>query len=262
MLNVRYVNYIIRPDGCYNFKHSDGKITTINRVYTLVKDLKVTSDKWLDEVERPDLRYQGVEDVKVFQDNGELLFLGTVEHPQTGAISVGHGVYDMTLTMLKAEAFPSPMGRGCEKNWCYFHDASGARRVVYDWSPLMIGIDSGNRMFVQTRDTNVPQFFSDVRGSTNGVRVGDEVWFLCHIANYTTPRTYYHLIVILDVNTLAYKKHSILFKFTSECIEYALGLVVETERILISYSRMDRTSAILTVPRALVDSVLFPKKNN
>lgn len=262
LLNVRYVNYYIMPDGSYNFKHSDGKITTINRAYTLDKHLKVVTDKWLDDVERPDLRYQGVEDVKVFQDNGQLLFLGTVEHPQTGAITVGHGMYDMNLNLLKAEAFMSPLGRGCEKNWCYFHDASGGRRIVYDWSPLTIGIDSGNRMMIQTKEANVPQFFSDVRGSSNGVCVGDELWFLCHIANYTTPRTYYHLIVILDVNTLAYKKHSILFKFNSDCIEYALGLVVEPERILISYSRMDRTSAVLAMPRALADSVLFPKQNN
>lgn len=262
LLNVRYVNYTIRDDGSYNFKHSDGKITTINRVYTLDTNLSITSDKWLDDVERTDLRYQGVEDVKVFQDKDTLLFLGTVEHPQTGAITVGHGTYDMSLNLLKSEAFTSPAGRSCEKNWCYFHDAHGDRRVVYDWSPLTIGVDSGNRLMIQKKDTNVPQFFSDVRGSSNGTRVGDELWFLCHIANYTTPRTYYHVIVILDINTLAYKKHSILFKFNSDCIEYALGLVVETERILISYSRMDRTSAVIVVPRSLVESVLFRADNS
>jgi len=97
-----------------------------------------------------------------------------------------------------------------------------------------------------------------VRGSTHGMRFGGELWFLCHIANYTTPRTYYHLLVVLDGDTLELKRHSILFKFADESIEYALGLIVESERILISFSRFDRTSAVLVMPRALMESELFP----
>ena len=105
---------------------------------------------------------------------------------------------------------------------------------------------------------SVPPFFRDVRGSTHGMRFGGELWFLCHIANYTTPRTYYHLLVVLDGETLAIKRHSILFKFADESIEYALGLIVEAERLLISFSRYDRTSAVLTMPRTLMESELFP----
>ena len=258
LLNVRYVNYTIRPDGSYGFKHSDGKITTINRVYTLDKTLAITSDKWIDDVERPDLRYQGVEDVKVFQDNDKLLFLGTVEHPKTGAVTVGHGIYDMTQTMLKSKAFRSPTASGCEKNWCYFHDLSGVRHIVYNWAPISIAREVDDETIaIHTRHKFIPNFFPDVRGSSHGVRVGDELWFLCHIVNYTMPRTYYHIIIVLELNGFAYKRHSILFKFHSECIEYALGLVVEHERILISYSRMDRSSAVIEVPRDVVDSVLF-----
>jgi hypothetical protein len=64
------------------------------------------------------------------------------------------------------------------------------------------------------------------------------------------------MIVVLD-ETLAYKKNSILFKFHDICIEYALGMIVEDERVLITYSRMDRTSAILEIPRAVVETELF-----
>lgn len=257
LLNVRYVNYIIQPNGSYAFKHTDGKITTLNQTLMLNKDLTLVGKHWLDEVDRPDLQYQGVEDVKVFNNNGELLFLGTVQHPTSYLVTVGAGAYDLSDSMLRLHAFNSPFERECEKNWCYFHDLQGVLRVMYDWAPLMFGHIEGQQLVIDGQHSSVPMFFRDVRGSTHGVRVGNELWFLCHIVNYTMPRGYYHLFVILDAERFSYKRHSTLFKFHGECIEYALGLVIEPERILISYSRMDRTSEVMSIPRHIVDNVLF-----
>jgi hypothetical protein len=137
--------------------------------------------------------------------------------------------------------------------------------VVYEWSPLTIGAVEGSELKIVSHRTEVPAFFRDVRGSSHGQRVvcadgTEEIWFLCHLVHYTTPRHYYHLLVILDGETLAVKRHSILFKFHDECIEYALGLVVEPRRLLISYSRMDRTSAVMEIPRDVVEAELFPAK--
>ena len=184
--------------------------------------------------------------------------MGSVEDPDTGAIRVGHGTYTLDKDCLVSLPFQSPLGRSCEKNWCYFHDAAGELRVMYDWSPLTVGKVVDGQLEILTMNKSVPPFFRDVRGSTHGMRFGGELWFLCHIANYTTPRTYYHLLVVLDGTTLELKRHSILFKFADESIEYALGLIVECERILISFSRFDRTSAVLVMPRALMNSELFP----
>ena len=264
LLNVRYVNYKIRPDGGYDFKHSDGKITTLNKVYWLGRNLNILREKWIDQVADESLRYQGVEDVKVFPHCGDLLFLGTVQNPTTGNVTVGHGVYDVTQDKLVSTAFSSPHGRSCEKNWAYFHSSSGNLQMVYEWSPLTIAEKAtDNTIKVLSRDAEVPPFMRDVRGSSHGQRVvtadgKEEIWFLCHLVQYSTPRHYYHLFVILDGETLKYKRHSILFKFHDECIEYALGMVVEPQRVLLSYSRMDRTSAVLTLPRETVEKELFP----
>jgi len=124
----------------------------------------------------------------------------------------------------------------------------------------------GSGLKITSRDTCVPEFFRDVRGSSHGQRVvcadgSEEIWFLCHLVHYTTPRHYYHLLVVLDGETHKLKRHSILFKFHDESIEYALGLVVEPRRLLISYSRMDRTSAIMEIPREAVEAELFPAKS-
>jgi hypothetical protein len=128
-------------------------------------------------------------------------------------------------------------------------------RIVYDWSPLTLCSEEGT---VISEDSQVPVLLRDVRGSSNGCTVGDEVWFLCHFVHHSTPRTYYHLIVILDAKTLVFKRHSILFKFSDTWIEYALGLVVEADRLLISYSRNDASSSVLTLSRAVVEKELFP----
>ena len=262
LLNVRYVNYTIRHDGSYAFKHSDGKITTLNLVHWLNRDFAIKKSHWLDKVTNEHLRYQGVEDVKIFPHCGDVLFLGTVENPDNGRVAVGHGVYDWKLDRLHPTAFASPHDRGCEKNWCYFHNADGDLRLVYEWSPLTICSVGADTISTVASSTDVPAFFRDIRGSTNGMLVGDEVWFVCHLVEYTTPRHYYHIIVVLDSATMTYKKHSILFKFHGDCIEYCLGFVVETDRFVFSYSRMDRTSAVMTLEREVAMKLLFPTSNN
>lgn len=263
LMNVRYVNYRILDNGSYYFKNPIQKIATLNKTYLLNKDLSIRSEHWIDKVEREELRYQGVEDVKVFKHKDALIFLGTIQNPESGNICIGHGTYDLTSNCLHSVPFKSPYDRECEKNWCYFHNTDGDLSVVYDWMPLTIGKIINNELEIVSRDSTVPAFFGDLRGSSNGFRVssknGDEIWFLCHIANYTVPRTYYHVLVILDGKTLKILRHSILFKFHDETIEYALGLIVEPERLLISYSRYDRTSSVLVMPRSMVQTELFAK---
>ena len=169
---------------------------------------------------------------------------------------MGGGNYDLGLNKLIPVVKTSPNGRSCEKNWCYFHTGASELRVLYEWSPLTI-MNTDLSVVLVTK--TVPAFFRDIRGSSNGCLTGDEIWFLCHMVQYSTPRHYYHLLIVLDSTTLEYKRHSIMFKFHDDCIEYALGIVVESERILISYSRMDRTSAVLALSRATVDKELFLK---
>jgi len=253
-INIRYVNYTIQGDGSYKFRHSDGKITTLQKFHRLDGDFKATETHWISDVQFPERRYQGVEDCKILAHEGRLCFVGTVED-DAGRVCVGAGEYDPSASCLTATAIASPFGRPCEKNWCQFVDSKGALRVVYDWSPLRIGaMEKGSLLL--TSESPTPAWFRHVRGSSHGVTVKDEVWFLCHVVHYVTPRHYYHLIVILDRDTLAYKRCSTLFKFDGDCIEYALGFLVEETRVLFSYSQMDRTSFVMGVPRAALEAAV------
>lgn len=255
LVNVRYVNYNLdKTHGTYSYRHDDQKIITLNKALVLNRDLEVVREHWLDQVHREDIRYLGVEDVKVFSHEGNLRFMGTVQDEQ-GRPRVGEGPYTLGSNVLVPQVYPSPTNAGCEKNWVYFHHG-GAPKVVYSWSPLTVG-ELRDGAFVTTdlvRD--VPGFFRDLRGSTNGCLVPgagagtDELWFLTHYVAYSSPRHYYHCIVVLDAKTLAVKRHSTLFKFEGEKIEYSLGLVVEADRLLMTYSKWDAESVLAVYDRA------------
>ena len=98
-------------------------------------------------------------------------------------------------------------------------------------------------MLINKHQTQVPRFFESVRGSTNGVRVGAETWFICHLVSYEDRRYYYHILVAINTEKGDITRWSRLFTFEREKVEYVLGFVKTDEaQFLLSYSKMDRTS--------------------
>lgn len=261
LVNVRYVNYNLdKVRGTYSYRHDDQKIITLNKAMVLNHQLDIVKEHWIDKVHREDIRYLGVEDVKIFSHEGELRFMGTVQDEQ-GRPRIGEGPYSLYADVLVPQVYPSPTNAGCEKNWVYFHH-NGNLKVIYQWSPITIGELKDGKFETQQLVKEVPGFFRDVRGSTNGCFVptavgGGEIWFLVHYVAYSTPRHYYHCMVVLDATTLAVKRHSTLFKFEGEKIEYALGLVVESDRLLITYSKWDAESVLGIYDRAGFEKEFF-----
>ena len=77
----------------------------------------------------------------------------------------------------------------------------------------------------------------------------EEIWFVGHLVVYheDLPREYYHCIIVLDEKTLTIKRYSKPFFFTKnfrQTVEYCLGIIVEKNRIIFSYSVMDSQSFI------------------
>ena len=260
LLNVRYVNYTYNEaTNSYIYHNPEGNINSLNRLYCLNKKLKIIDEHMFNEIEHKNTRYNGIEDVKIFAHNGNVLFCGTYQSPENHKIAIGHGIYDVKSSMLKATSFSSPNNREWEKNWVFTHNKKGDLKMIYEWSPLTIGTPNmvTNVLDNIEKDTNVPNFFRDLRGSSNGCMYKDEVWFICHLVHHRSPRDYYHILVILDAATLTYKRHSIMFKLKGDAIEFALGFVVEDDRFLITYSCFDRTSFLVELPRE-VEKLLFP----
>jgi len=146
--------------------------------------------------------------------------------------------------------------KDCEKNWVFYGDYN----IVYQWYPLTLGKivkKDTSLMFEEDKQIQMPPFFQQVRGSSNGYTFCDEIWFICHVVEYSQPREYYHFFAVFNKETMEIKRWSNLFKYEGEKIEYSLGLIVESERIIVSYSKWDSTPCIGVYDKKKVDEGMF-----
>ena len=291
MINIRFVNYKLNRDGSYSFAINDGKIVTVNKIFELDEELNVKSCVVVLVPDSNELRYVGIEDIKPY--NQQLLekaapklstnvleldglqpsknivpFMGTCQHPINHKLYCGYGEIDMTdmnnmSTNISYSPVSTPYNKECEKNWVFYGDY----KIVYQWYPLTIGKivkkeneNDNNKQelfFEKEKDIQMPPFFQQVRGSTNGCEFNGEIWFICHVVEYSQPREYYHLFAVFDKDKMEIKRWSKLFKYEGEKIEYSLGLIVEEERIIVSYSKWDSTPAIAVYDKKKVEEGLF-----
>lgn len=279
MINIRFVNYKLNRDGSYTFTVGDGKIVTVNKIFELDDDLNLKENTITLMPDNNNLRYVGIEDIKPYNAGNEgscIGFMGTCQNPITHKLNCGYGEIDMNDLNKQITYTPvgTPNNRDCEKNWVFYGDY----KIVYEWYPLTLGkiIKKENKpnestppestpnessppelFFEKEKEIKMPPFFQQVRGSTNGCTFGNEIWFICHVVEYCQPREYYHFFAVFNKETMEIKRWSNLFKYEGEKIEYSLGLIVEEERIIISYSKWDSTPCIAVYDKKKVEAGMF-----
>jgi glycosyltransferase involved in cell wall biosynthesis len=245
--NTRFVNYTIDENG--NYKNGDyiETINVLSRNNNSLHDVIVKHDRSKDN------RYIGIEDIRLFAHKGKLLYNGNRGINDT--MCVEHGEINPTTGYTKSVILAAPFQKKTEKNWVLFEDAHGSLKCIYGWHPLIIG-DIQNSAFITTHNLPTSIIFERFRGSTNGVRVGDEIWFICHVVSYENRRFYYHTMVALDINTFKIKRYTPFFTFEKECVEYTLGFVpYGDDEFLIGYSRMDKTTEYKSVKKSWFETM-------
>ena len=274
-MNIRYVNYLINEHGQY--LNCEKHIITTNKFIEITNDFQLVNEKWFD-LKFDGRLYMGVEDVRIFNDDytNDLLFIGTGYHKNNN-IGIVNGKYNLNNSeLIYNEVTPNFCNSTCEKNWVFvdYHDST---HIIYNWHPLNIcKINSETNQLAEVEKKQTPLIFSRIRGSTCGFKyiknVNEqnsinafnnisikmeeiEYWFVVHIVSYEQPRHYYHMIVVFDDN-LNLLRYSAPFKFEGDCIEYCLGIVVEDERIILSYSNWDRTTRLGIYDKKYIDSII------
>jgi hypothetical protein len=261
-INTRYVDYRIYPDGTYT---NNPKITTKNLI--TIFDMrepgwKKTDDFLLKYNEEYDNYYVGIEDIRLIMHEGNLCFNGN-RPLSRGHITIETGTIDVSTQMTNSKLAIKTNIRPVEKNWVLFSDDSKLN-VIYQWYPLTIGeytnkddTDDPTTTFITTKTIETPHIFKWARGSTNGIVIGDDIWFIAHIVSDEGRRYYYHIFVILDKITYEVKKYSSPFSFEKENIEYTLGFAYmeETAQFLLGYSTNDSTTKYMVVPRKNIDEL-------
>jgi hypothetical protein len=109
----------------------------------------------------------------------------------------------------------------------------------------------------------MPEYFKNARGTTIGCTFNDEIWFVLHKANnneiyihehyklinpnatgqLTTIYNYQHFFVVFDLD-MNLKRYSELFKLGDKMVEFCTGLIMEPDRLILSYSLLDTESCV------------------
>jgi tetratricopeptide (TPR) repeat protein len=257
---TRYVNYRINDNGSYENKDN---IETINILH-IISNLDIIDKEGIVQHDVSyDNMYVGIEDMRLFSVNGgeTLRYYGNRGMPNA-TMQVEMGTIDLTTFSTTGVIHPHITNQGrCEKNWVSFFDRkTGETKTIYGWYPLTIGTissETGNPLFSKTHEIPCPRFFQHLRGSTHGILVDDEIWFICHIVSHEDRRYYYHIFIILDADTYRLKKYSVLFTFEKSPVEYTLGFVYmeKTKSFIIGYSLMDRETKYIEISKSWVENM-------
>jgi tetratricopeptide (TPR) repeat protein len=253
VLNTRYVNYRINADGSYDNKESIKTINIISR-FSIDTTMKKVDEFILEYDHSHDNIYVGLEDVRLFSYQGKLLYNAN-RGLGLNKIMVEHGQIDiLSRKTIHSKIFDSPVNNENEKNWVLFEWCQKLK-CIHSWNPIIIGDLQFN--FMKTHQVNSPLLFNVIRGSTNGIIVEDEIWFLCHVVSYENIRYYYHILVCLDKNTLELKRFSNLFTFSKERVEYTLGFIqINPREFLVGYSLMDKKTEFMIVQKTYLESIV------
>lgn len=259
LLNIRYVNYDTLCDGGYAFKEG-GRWTGVGPItQNLCRHRERGADMKMDDSTislstHPSANVRGLEDVRLYRDSkGGQWFTATQMQWSAGEegvrppLRVLRGRYHAdTGEYSQCIVMKSPTDASCEKNWLPVNDSED---MIYRWHPLEIGTPLKDELVIHTT-YKTPWFFQHLRGSAVPVRIGDELWVLVHFVEYSSPRKYFHCLVVLNGVTYAPKRMSLPFVFRKVGIEYCLGMEVSGNDLVFYPSTHDNTPYSLRVPRS------------
>jgi hypothetical protein len=267
----RYVNYRIDENGGYVNKE---QIITKNVVSTFrlnslskkIEKIKGEPEFLLKYNTVLDNVYVGLEDVRLYENNGTI-FYNANRGINYHNIKVEHGqISKSSKSTENSVLLQKPGSSDIEKNWVIVEQKDDTIYCIYKWYPLTIGkIIKGNTtdeqpvLFETIHQHPTPGSFKHLRGSTNGVRIGNEIWFLCHTVSYEDRRYYYQMFVVLDGETYVPKKYTPWFTFEKKKVEYSLGFVYveDLDVLLIGYSLMDCETKYMTVQLDSIKEMLL-----
>jgi tetratricopeptide (TPR) repeat protein len=250
IINVRYVNYHINDSGGYENKEHITTHNVFTRYNTLGNTyIKIQDDEIIKYDKMYDDRYVGLEDMRLFSYKGKLLYNANRGIGQTNMV-IEHGEIDLDTGSTKSVLLKYEKQKEIEKNWVLFEDCSGNLKCIYSWHPLVIGdINNETGDFIVSNVLPTANIFNHFRGSTNGVNIDGEIWFLCHVVSHENRRFYYHVMVALDKNTFKIKRYTPFFTFDKMPVEYTLGMVYKNGSLTIGYSLLDRETKYTVVPK-------------
>ena len=130
----------------------------------------------------------------------------------------------------------------------------GSDGFIYKWRPMEIGTLVKN----DTTDTydlkitvrkQLDYRFHDMKGSTSFTPYGSNGLIgVVHFSQETSPRQYYHRVVVLHKDTFDVLQCSDIFCFRRPCVEFCIGFCVLDSCLGFWISQMDRDPLYIEIP--------------
>jgi tetratricopeptide (TPR) repeat protein len=258
-VNIRYVNYKLEDDGTY--VGSDiGYVHNANKAISLDEDFKVKDIHFISNPTDFSQYDNGPQDVRLWRKKtGDIIYSCTTIRKDNNKPWVAFGEYSINGLQECKVINHYRENVMCEKNWVFADD----ERIIYSWSPIRIAkIVDDYLVFTEELLPPMPNFFKHFRGSSHGQTYGDnEILFVTHLVYLSQPRIYYHCFVTLDASTLQVKRYSYPFKLSDKNVEYCIGLVVEHDKIILSYSVHDSSTFLAIFKKNYIESLLIKCSN-
>jgi hypothetical protein len=255
IMNTRIVNYYLDKVGKSS---NDGKCVTINRVTILDKFLNVLSFKYLFP-SNYDNKYVGIEDVRLFNFNEELYFIGSLYNSEKNKVQIVSNKYKLGNDYEPIIINPSfKTDFNWEKNWVFFNNNNDLN-IIYKWYPIYIckiNYETKELNLIKSIE-NLPPIFNKFRGSTCGIEYDNKIWFIVHQQNTVVLeiKNYLHNFVVFDknMNLLGY---SDAFNFENKLVEFCIGMIISNDNFIITYSTLDSTSNIVVFSPNYVNTLI------
>lgn len=276
IINTRYVNYWLHPNGGYWIKDEHGYIRTRNFSSVLDNETMIPIDfKEMDEstcgLKCNGGHIYGFEDIRLYEHNEKIHFIATtINYSGLGKNRMVRGEYDIDLgAILSTEVLiPPDPNSWCEKNWIPLVNTSANTSVntsvnneeyfIYKWYPFEIGV---LKPFEKTENENQKQLtihktwqhnaplFSNIRGSTIFIECQEGLVGVVHFSYEGSPRNYFHMLILLDKVTMMPLKYSEFFFFNNMSIEFCIGFTIRDGKYYFWLSNFDREPELMIVSK-------------
>jgi hypothetical protein len=202
----------------------------------------IIMDENISSTIRKETNILGLEDIRLYEEDNKIKCIATSrEYSVNSTNSIVIGDYNIDNYIIEnVNIIESPFSEECEKNWIPI-----GNKIIYKWYPLQIGEIKNQKLIIDTV-IQTPKFFKHLRGSSNVVEYNNEYWTVVHGVKYSTPRKYYHMIVILD-KKYNVNRYTVPFYYDTYSIEYCLGLLIDEDNIYMTASRNDSNPIIVKI---------------
>lgn len=201
--------------------------------------------------------YKGLEDLRLVVWNNTLYGIGFRPDVIENKVIPQLIEYNEDLSIRKSWFLNT--NKGMEKNWqpiedmpfTFMYDPNTNDRITLDINQLREADDNNSPTIINNIDS--PEFSGKLCGSSQIIKVGNKYISICHTGHrYQSADglwhwVYNHYFVMYDENMNRVSISS-PFRFVGDCMEFCCGLCHDDKNIYLSFTVLDSTNHIITIP--------------